>query len=508
MLSLKRLQNGSDIRGVATDGVPGESITLTDEAAHLLARGFLSWLCNHTGCTPHELTISVGHDSRISAPHLCHAVCTALVEGGAHVLDCGLCSTPSMFMSTVLEGFRCHGAIMITASHLPFNRNGLKFFSRDGGLDKGDIADIIRRAEEQDFPASEAGTRHPSALLDAYSAFLREKIKAGVDAPDRDHPLSGLHIVVDAGNGAGGFFVDQVLRPLGADVSGSQFLDPDGTFPNHIPNPENKQAMQAICQAVLDNHADLGIIFDTDVDRSSAVDRQGHEINRNSIVALAAALVCMDHPGTTIVTDSVTSDELTDFIENQLHGVHHRFQRGYRNVINEAIRLNQAGTDCQLAIETSGHAALKENYFLDDGAYLATRIIIQAARMQREGKSLEQLIAGLKHPLEAAELRFPIAGEDFLAYGDEVLEALRNYATAREDFHLAPVNHEGLRFSFGPGDGAGWCLLRKSLHDPILPMNIESNEEGGCKVIARKMQEFLQQYPRLDLTVLEKFLQA
>ncbi|BAT96795.1 hypothetical protein VIGAN_09009800 [Vigna angularis var. angularis] len=97
--------------------------------------------------------------------------------------------------------------------------------------------------------------------------------------------------------------------------------------------------MKAITQAVLDNKADLGIIFDTDVDRSAAVDFTGREFNRNRLIALMAAIVLEEHPGTTIVTDSVTSDGLTTFIEKKLGGKHHRFKRGYKNVIDEAIRL-------------------------------------------------------------------------------------------------------------------------------------------------------------------------
>ena len=104
---------------------------------------------------------------------------------------------------------------------------------------------------------------------------------------------------------AGGFYADKVLSPLGAEVIGC-FLEPDGSFPNHIPNPENKEAMASICAAVKEHGADLGIIFDTDVDRSAAVDENGHEIARNGIVALAAALVGEKYPGTTVVTDSIT----------------------------------------------------------------------------------------------------------------------------------------------------------------------------------------------------------
>ena len=126
--------------------------------------------------------------------------------------------------------------------------------------------------------------------MQQYSAHLRQMIQKGVNAEDYEHPLKGFHIVVDAGNGAGGFYAKDVLEPLGADVSGSQFLDPDGRFPNHIPNPENADAMASVCKATVAAKADMGVIFDTDVDRGGAVDQSGEEINRNRLVAIASAI--------------------------------------------------------------------------------------------------------------------------------------------------------------------------------------------------------------------------
>src|SRR5699024_4485661 len=114
---------------------------------------------------------------------------------------------------------------------------------------------------------------------------------------------------------------------------------------------------EAICSRVKESGAELGIIFDTDVDRSSAVDEHGREISRNGIVAMAAALIADQHPGTTVVTDSITSRQLTAFLEDNLGLSHLRFKRGYKNVINKAKELCDNGTDSQLAIETSGHAA-------------------------------------------------------------------------------------------------------------------------------------------------------
>ena len=497
------LKSGTDIRGVASEG-GGYEINLTDDVVKRICKGFAIWLEQKFHMSSDCLVVAVGHDSRISAGRISNAAMTALSETGARVLDCGLASTPSMFFA--IEEFGCQGAIEITASHHPFYRNGLKFFTKYGGLDSKDITEILQYAQENKTPLKKEGVVEKSDSMDRYCHRLQRMILEGVGAKEGELPLTGFHIVVDAGNGAGGFYAHRVLKPLGADITGSQFLEPDGMFPNHIPNPEDAKAMQSICDAVKTNHSDLGIIFDTDVDRSSAVDKYGHEISRNAIVALAAALVCEEHPGTTIVTDSVTSDELHDFLENVLQVKHLRFKRGYKNVINEAVRLNKEGIDSQLAIETSGHAALKENYFLDDGAYLATKIVIKAAKMHLEGHSLDELIKELKHPLEEKELRFKITCEDFGSYGDKVLEELKVYAEKHGEFMLAPVNHEGLRFSFDKEHGNGWCLLRKSLHDPILPCNIESNTENGCKEIAKHLYAFLKNYKELDLQAMEEFI--
>ena len=496
-LELKRLQNGSDIRGVAMEGVAGEPKTLGSEEARALTRGFIIWLQDKTGKQPSEMRISVGHDSRISADALKETLIYTMLEAGVRVFDCGLASTPAMFMSTIFEGYRCDGAIMITASHLPFNRNGFKYFFEDGGLDKEDISRIIEYGEAgTELAASMPGSVDERDLIGDYSAYLRNKIIMEVaDQEEPEKPLNGLKIVVDAGNGAGGFYATRILEPLGADITGSQFLEPDGNFPNHQPNPENKEAMASISRAVTENGADLGLIFDTDVDRSAAVDKEGKEISRNGIVALAAALIAVEHPGTTVVTDSITSDQLTTYLEECLGLKHLRFKRGYRNVINKSVELNNEGIDSQLAIETSGHAAYKENYFLDDGAYLATKIVIKEAQLHKKGVDIGVLVSSLEEPKEAIEVRLPITAKDFSVYGDQVLAGLEVWVKAKEDKGLSLVkpNYEGVRINFDLDQVKGWCLLRKSLHDPIMPLNVEVTE-GNCETILQIMAAFLDGY--------------
>lgn len=501
----KKLQNGSDIRGIALDGVQGENVNLGREETFRLTRGFVLWLSDKTRKEPDELRISVGHDSRVTAGQLKDCIIDTLVNIGVKVFDAGLASTPAMFMSTVFPDYRCDGAIMITASHLPYNRNGFKYFDKDGGLNKSDISSIISYAEAEvvieNLPTKHTKVTNPSVrvnLIDTYSEFLKDKIKEQVKAEDYEHPLKGLKIIVDAGNGAGGFYAEKILEPLGANTKGSQFLEPDGMFPNHQPNPENKEAMASICGKVMVSGADLGLIFDTDVDRSSAVDSHGKEISRNAIVAMAAALIADEHPGTTVVTDSITSDQLTVYLEQSLGLKHLRYMRGYKNVINKSIELNDDGIDSQLAIETSGHAAYKENYFLDDGAYLATKIVIKAAQLKAQGKSIDTLIESLEEPKEAIEIRYPITGSDFAEYADEVLEGFKVWARAREGkgIEIVEPNYEGVRLNFNLEEVKGWCLLRKSLHDPIMPLNVEVTE-GDCETILYMISSFLGGYARI-----------
>ncbi|MCI8360085.1 MAG: phosphomannomutase/phosphoglucomutase [Clostridiales bacterium] len=510
MLDYQTFKSGTDIRGVASDE-DGRAVNLTDPAVENIAAGFARWLMEKTGRTQ-GLRVSVGHDSRISAGRLKGAVTRGLIAAGIDVLDCGLSSTPAMFMTTVPEaegGAGTDGAVQITASHHPFDRNGLKFFTPDGGLDGPDIARILDYAARRDEMGGVAtlsgkGQVQPLAFMPRYAALLRRIIARGVGKTEESLPLSGFHIVVDAGNGAGGFYATQVLAPLGADISGSQFLEPDGYFPNHIPNPENETAMQSVCTATRLAGADLGVIFDTDVDRAGCVDRQGHEINRNRLVALAAAIALEDCPGGTIVTDSITSSGLKSFIEKELGGVHYRYRRGYRNVINKAMELEDQGMSAPLAIETSGHAALKENYFLDDGAYLITKIIIKLARLRAEGKDLEDLIGGLPEPVEAAEVRFAIKEADFKTYGEQVIAALEQFAAGVEGWQIADDNREGVRVSVE--DGRGWFLLRLSVHDPIMPMNLESDRAGGVRDMAAALLPFFQQFDGLDTAPLDKLL--
>ncbi|MBF1685322.1 MAG: phosphomannomutase/phosphoglucomutase, partial [Selenomonas sp.] len=141
--AIMKLANGSDVRGVAVEGVADEPVTLTAEAVNRIAGAFVEFLARRSGKKPGELKITIGHDARISAPMLMEAAVKGLRAKGAAVLDCGLASTPAMFMSIIFPETAADGAVMLTASHLPYNRNGMKFFTASGGLEHEDIHAIL-----------------------------------------------------------------------------------------------------------------------------------------------------------------------------------------------------------------------------------------------------------------------------------------------------------------------------------------------------------------------------
>ncbi len=488
---LLKLKSGTDVRGVASEGY-GSEVTLTLDVVDVICRAFYAWLSARTKKS--RLKIALGRDPRLSSPAIETTAVKALCACGCDVLMCGLCSTPSMFMILQKQNYGCDGSVMITASHLPRERNGLKFFTPCGGLDGSEITEILNIAAQGTFPEG-TGESSQCDFLSEYCADLVEKVRT---ATGKKQPLSGKKIVVDAGNGAGGFYCEKVIIPLGADTEGSQFLQPDGNFPNHIPNPEDKGAIDSLKRAVINSKADFGIIFDTDVDRAACVDGDGEEINRNRLIALISAVLLKEKPGV-IVTDSVTSDHLTEFIES-LGGKQLRYRRGYKNVIDKCHELNDSGVYSPLAIETSGHAALKENYFLDDGAYLITRLLISLSKAQN-GAKLSSLISELQLPAEEREVRlnFNDKSVDFKAEGAKVIESLKLCAAEYKGVSVADDNYEGVRLRFDKAHGCGWLLVRMSVHDPVMPINFESDCIGGIAIMAKTLNKMLSSFDFLTI---------
>ena len=189
-----RLKSGSSIRA--------DEALLTDDFIKRLGFAFATWLAARNETTPDRLTIAVGHDPRASGPRLKAAFIDGLTAADSDVLDCGLSTAPAVFGTTLTNEHSADGAVMITASHLPPRLNGLKFHTREGGLRGEDVDEVIHLAMEARVPVRLVS---PCDALSAYQESLRALVKRKLE-DDAPKPLLGLHVVVDAGNGSGGFY--------------------------------------------------------------------------------------------------------------------------------------------------------------------------------------------------------------------------------------------------------------------------------------------------------------
>ncbi len=501
-LQLRQLKSESDIRGIAT-GVSGQ-INLTNVNVKSIALAFAIWISKNKNMPYDAMTIAVGSDPRISSTRIKTCLINALISIGIKVYDCSITSTPAMFMS--VSSLTCTASVQITASHHPADRNGFKFFTDKGPLMSGDLESILDIAEKQDFPpiAKALGKVKPINMMNYYCEKIKSVIAKEMDCKKiTDKPLKGLKVTVDAGNGSGGFFAHDILKSLGADTSSSIFLEPNGNFPNHSPNPEDLDAIDAISKAVIESKSDIGIIFDPDVDRVNFVDFKGKIINKSRFIAFVSSIVLKENPGSTIITDSVPSDKVSEYI-NDLGGVHIRYKRGYKNIIEYAKKMQASGVDCPVAIESSGHVALRENDFIDDGAYLAAKVIAKVAKMKNNGILMDEIMKDFVNAREEMEIRIPIFDPRVISCSRKVMISLKDYVKEIKSSELETNSIEGVRIKFNTRWQEGWCILRKSLHDPSLVLNIESYVTNGALSILNSLIPFFKKFQFISVEEIDK----
>ena len=484
-----KLRSGSEIRGPEPQ--------LTDERAEKLGFAFACWLAERRGRAPDDLVLAVGRDPRPSGARIKAALTRGITAADCDVLDCGLCPAPALFKTLQPDCGNADGAVMVTASTADPTLNGFRFLTADGGLRDADVKEILLRAQDVQVP-ERLVVQHDADSL--YYEGLRSAAARCLE-DDALKPLLGMRVVVDARSSVGQGYA-RFLEALGVETEGS--LYPLGDEDGIAEGPDDARAVDAVARAVKAVRADLGVLFNADGSRAAIVDDGGRLIAQNRLIALAAAMLLDQQPGATLVTDSVTSSGLSAFIA-EWGGIHYRFKRGYRSVIDEAIRLNAEGIDCPLAIETSGHAAFRDNGFVDDGIYLATRVICEALNRKREGLSVFSLIDDLQEPVESLELRLPVLdAEDPSAASQEVVETLLSYTLDNPRWQIAPDSREGVRITFNLDGGVNnaWFQLRMSVHDPVMVLNAESDVAGGVKRILSALYNLIQDSQSLELTPL------
>ena len=487
-----KFRSGTDIR------VPED--LLTDGRVEKLGYAFACWLAERIGVTPDALRLAVGRDARPSGARIKAALIRGITAADSDVLDCDLCAAPALFRCARPGDGEAHGAVMVTAISVDANLNGFKFMTREGGLRAEDLDQLLTRASRTEVPERlvvdlDATAAYYDAMRGAAARWLED---------DALKPLLGMRVIVDA-RGPVGLDYARFLESMGVETEGSLYAPQSGSA---VTSPDDPRQIEAVANAVKAHRADMGVLFSIDGDRVTIVDGGGRHIDRNRLIALAAAILLDAQPGATFVTDSVTSSGLSAFIA-EWGGIHYRFKRGSHSVIDEAIRLNAEGIDCPLAIETSGHAAFRENGFLDDGAFLATRIVCEALNRKREGQDVFALIDDLREPVESAELRLPILEfEDWKPEEEaqEIVEIILSHTLAHPEWQPATDSREGVRIMFNLDGGVNnaWFQLRMSVHETVLVLDAESDVPGGIHRMLAALYALIQGTEMVDLEPLRK----
>ena len=479
--------------------IRGSEEMISDDFAQRLGYAFALVMAEKKQTTTDKLTVAVGHDARPSGKRIMRALIDGITAADSDIYDCGLATTPAIQMCIYMPEIAADGSIMVTGGSADEGINGFKFFTADGIFSAEEAAALYELAQHVKVPHRLV---EKLDVFEIYKKRLRDHVFEFMGT-DVAMPLLGLKVIVDASNGSAGFFAD-FLSSLGADTTGSINLEPTGKFGFGAPKLEQSESLKALCAKVLESGADLGVIFDGDGDSVAIVDANGKVINRNRLIALVAAIMLEDEKDLTFVTDSVTSSGLSRFI-TEWGGTHYRYKRGYRNIIDEARKMSEEGCKVPVAMETSGHAAMQENNFIDDGMYLATKVICEAMWRKRDGLTLFSLIDDLQDPCETLEVRLPIVQEDYKTAAGYVIEGLLSKTLSNPEWRLASDNREGVRIMFtlsGKVDCA-WFMLRLSAHDPVIVVNAESEVEGGLAYITKQLyEELARDNEELDLSPL------
>lgn len=469
-----KLRSGSDIRS--------REDNLTDDICERIGYAFACMLAERLHTTPDKLAIAVGRDARPSGRRIKSALVRGITAADSDVINSGACATPALFSQVVRPSSEhpVQGAVMVTGGDLPLTQNGFKFLTVNGGLNEADVALMLRMAAASEVPERLVAR---ADLMEGYRAFLLKEA-ARLLEDDALRPLLGLYVAIDDASLGGKFFA-QLMEDLGADIE----RVPDEKMGEEVPK----------------YGVDLGISFDEDSVRAWIYDAQGHAVDGSRLIALVAAILLEKQPGLTFVTDSVTSTGLSAFIA-EWGGIHYRFKRGYRSVINEAIRLNSEEIDCPLAIETTGHAAFRDNAFLDDGIYLALRIACEALDCKREGKTVFDPLADLSEAVESRTLRLKILDEeDPATSSQELVEIILSHTLDHPEWQMAPDSREGVRITFNLDGGVNnaWFQVRMSVHDPIMALNAESDVPSGVKRVLTALYSLIKDTELLDLSPLK-----
>lgn len=447
-----------DIRGTAA----GDAPQLTPEAALLVGKALGTYLPRHFGSE----RIFVGSDNRLTSGPLKSAVIEGLASTGLPVTDIGEVLTPTVYFASASYAGAGAG-VMVTGSHLDTRYNGIKMAYGKLALAGRQIQDLLQMIEERSFVEGPASITQDVDMIHKHMAAIQSKVSMG-------RPLK---VVLDAGNGLSGTFVPPALRALGLDVE-CLYCEPDGAFPNHLPNPEDPEMTRDLEAKVIELGADLGLAFDGDSDRCGFIDNHGHHIAADRLLALLARDLLSRCPGAPIVFDVKASQALPDEITR--YGGQPVMWKSGHSLMKQ--KMNEIGS--LLGGEVSGHLFIGEDYYgFDDAPLVALKTLEIISRSEQ---TIAEIFADIPKLVATPEIVLSAPDELKFKMIDEMTESLQS--------QYEVVTVDGARVAF---DG-GWGLVRASNTQPAVTLRFEAYTRAQIVEYMRVFEAQLKRYPQID----------
>ncbi len=402
--------------------------------------------------------VCVGRDCRLSGDRIRAALVAGILATGVDVLDVGVVASPLLYWSVFHHD--TDGGVQITGSHNPAEYNGFKLMRGRAAMHGDAIGALRRLIEAGDFEAG-AGALTEHETLTPYVDDVAPKLALG------DRPLK---VVVDGGNGAGGPAGVALLERLGVEVI-PLFVEMDGRFPNHHPDPTVEDNLVDLRAAVLDHGADVGVGYDGDGDRIGVVDDRGRILWGDRLMILLSREVLREHAGAAIIGEVKCSSALYDDIA--AHG-----GRPIMSAVGHSlIKARMQAEDALLAGEMSGHIFFRDRWYgFDDAIYVTGRLL---EIMSRADRPLSALLADVPEPCATPEIRLECP--DALKF-DVVAEAVAHYSARHE-----VIDIDGARVDFGDG----WGLIRASNTQPVLVLRAEADSPEALARIRAELEGFV-----------------
>lgn len=433
---------------------------LTDEIVKAIGQAYGSWLIRNDVTSG----ITVGGDARLSTERIKRALTEGVLSTGLDVIDLGLVTTPMLYWSLIRFGF--DGGVMITGSHNPSDMNGLKLCFERGTLYGEDVRNMRLIAEGENFETGTGKLTHAD-INDEYVSMLVSKF---------DVPFSKkFKVVCDSGNGTAGLTAKKFFEGLGCECI-SIFDEPDGHFPNHHPDPQKRENLQALIERVITEHADVGFAFDGDADRLGVVDDKGNVIFGDRLMTLYWKDILANHHGADVIVEPKCSMILPELAEK--FGGHPLFCKSGHSLIKAKMR--EIGA--LFAGEYSGHMFFADEFFgHDDACYSAGRLL---RIMSERHESLSRLMLSIPVYSSTDEIRIPC--------DDDTKFPIVERITGKAQKEHECVSIDGVRIMYPNG----WGLIRASNTQPMIVLRCEGRDEKSLQEImndikARVLEEGL-----------------